>query len=121
MQLLETGMPRLWTDQQLPKADKCFAKNTGKTKVSRHPNPIKLEDLVSAFFILGIGFSLALLSFMVETLTHIYFRHRKANLENHKNILITKIRRAHHVVVAIAATNFNSKNTACTNLRESES
>lgn len=51
-----------WLKNNLPSVDKCLA----KSKESARQKPIKLVDLTSAFFILGIGVSLALFSFFME-------------------------------------------------------
>jgi ionotropic glutamate receptor len=56
-----------WLKNNLPYVDKCLA----KSNESARQKPIKLVDLTSAFFILGIGVSLALLSFLTEVF---YFR-----------------------------------------------
>lgn len=65
--LWETGLMMHWLKNNLPPVDKCLV----KSKDSARQKPIKLVDLTSAFFILGIGVSIALFSFLMEV---IYFR-----------------------------------------------
>lgn len=62
MQLWETGLSRFWAKSLLPRADECFARNTGKVKEAK----IKLSDLTSAFFIFGVGMSASLGYFVLE-------------------------------------------------------
>ncbi len=67
-QLWETGLSRFWVEQQIPRADQCFVRNDKATTSTRmHLAAIRLEDLTSAFFILGTGISLALFTFVMET------------------------------------------------------
>lgn len=65
MELWESGLVRFWIENipSIPKAPKCFVDT--KRQVTR-PVPIRLSDLISAFFILGIGIGLATLCFLLE-------------------------------------------------------
>ena len=74
MRLWETGLARVWADELVPiSAHRCSAK---KPKASTRQVGIKLVDLTSAFLILGIGFGLGLLSFLVEIITGRFVRIR---------------------------------------------
>ena len=75
MQLWETGLTNFWVENEMPKADQCFAKFV-KPSTSIRPSRIKLVDLTSAFLILGIGLSLAIFSFVVETIEGVRNRHQ---------------------------------------------
>ena len=57
MELWEAGIPSFSVKNAMPRADKCFAKT--KPQASSRQIPIQLDDLMGAFFILGIGLSLA--------------------------------------------------------------
>ncbi len=67
VQLWETGLTRRWVEQAISyrKADKCFVRKE-KAQTSALQVAIKLEDLSSAFFILGIGVALAILTLLAE-------------------------------------------------------
>jgi ionotropic glutamate receptor len=65
MELWESGLVRSWINNihSTPKAQQCFADTKrGVTRVV----PIRLSDLISAFFILAIGIGLATLSFLLK-------------------------------------------------------
>lgn len=65
--LLETGLVLHWKLQRVSlnqKADQCFRKDE-KPKANK-PTSIRLKDLTSAFFVLGIGIALAIASFLIE-------------------------------------------------------
>ncbi len=64
MELWETGLPAYWVKNSIPRAPKCFE----KTEIRRTaiPKPIRLDDLAGAFFILGVGVSLAAFFFLAE-------------------------------------------------------
>jgi hypothetical protein len=64
MELWEAGIPPFSVKKALAGAEKCFAKT--KPRASSREVPIRLADLMGAFFILGIGMSLALFAFLVE-------------------------------------------------------
>jgi hypothetical protein len=61
----------------IPRAPKCFSKTIQRSVMSRQ-DPIILKDLMSAFFILGIGLGLATFAFIIEKI--IYFRSRRTSL-----------------------------------------
>ena len=63
MELWETGLPPFWTKNALPPAPMCFvkAKSNTSSKVA-----IRLNDLTGPFFVLGIGLSLAIFTFLME-------------------------------------------------------
>lgn len=69
---------KYWLDTNLPNVDKCLVKK----KESAAQKPIKLVDLTSAFFVLGVGLSLSLICFVSE---RIYFNlhRRKVNRTLH--------------------------------------
>jgi hypothetical protein len=64
MELWEAGIPPFSVKNAMPGAEKCLAKT--KPRASSREVPIRLADLMGAFFILGIGLSLALFAFLVE-------------------------------------------------------
>ncbi len=67
VQLWETGLARFWVEKLVPRADQCFVRNEkAGTSAHMHLAAIQLEDLTSAFFILGTGISLALFTFVIE-------------------------------------------------------
>ena len=71
--LWESGHVRFWVQDAIPRADQCFA-STKRTQHLARQVPIRLSDLTSAFLILGIGFGLALFTFVLE------FTHAKCQL-----------------------------------------
>ncbi len=75
MDLWETGLPRHWVINFVPQApNKCLAKkNLKKNSVRR--GAIRLDDLMGAFLILGVGVGLATLVFVLEKI--IYFRSQR--------------------------------------------
>lgn len=82
VRLWETGLTRYWTNNLTPTnkgADQCFVKskdvNSSVSQVG-----IKLQDLASAFLILGVGIGVSLLSFLMEILASKQFLIK----ENHK-------------------------------------
>jgi hypothetical protein len=77
MLLWESGLLPFWVKSITPRAPKCFSKTNQHSVMSRQ-DPIILKDLMSAFFILGIGLGLATFAFLVEKI--IYFRSRRTSL-----------------------------------------
>ncbi|XP_046447217.1 glutamate receptor ionotropic, kainate 2-like [Daphnia pulex] len=65
MELWETGLPPFWVKNGMPRAPKCFAKRKSGENSARQ-GAIRLDDLSGAFLILGIGFGLATLAFLLE-------------------------------------------------------
>ena len=74
MLLWESGQLPFWVNNGVPQASKCFAKSNPRKNLSRQV-PIQLKDLMSAFFILGVGLSLAVFAFLVEKISY-YFKGR---------------------------------------------
>ena len=75
MELRENGLLDYYSNQGLyvpgsGGADQCFKKKKNSAKNV----PIKLVDLTSAFFILGIGTGLAILCFLLELIVGKYKR-----------------------------------------------
>jgi len=64
MELWEAGIPQFSVKNAMPGAEKCFAKT--KPRASSREVPIRLDDLMGAFFILGIGLGLAMFAFLIE-------------------------------------------------------
>lgn len=62
-----------WVKSNMLNVEECLVE---QKKESARQKPIKLLDLTSAFFILGIGTSLALLAFLIELGVSLYLRHR---------------------------------------------
>jgi hypothetical protein len=75
MLLWESGQIPFWVNGGVPQASKCFAQSNPRRNLSRQV-PIQLKDLTSAFFILGVGLSLAIFSFLVEKISY-YFKGRQ--------------------------------------------
>lgn len=73
MLLWESGQFPYWTNKVVPQSPKCFIKENPRNNVSRQV-PIQLKDLMSAFFILGVGLSLATFVFIVEKIIHFRVR-----------------------------------------------
>lgn len=72
--LWETGLMEYWLQQNLPRVDKCLVKHEDYASQV----PIKLVDLTSAFFVLGLGIFLSLFSFLIELICFkIRYRYRK--------------------------------------------
>lgn len=65
-------MTKYWLKNVIVKADECLDINSNKRTLIKQVS-IKLEDLASAFFILGAGAGLAFVSFLTETVTSYYF------------------------------------------------
>jgi len=59
----EAGFTNFWTQKYLPSMDRCKLENQDQ---GGKPTPITLMQLSSAFAILLIGISLALLAFLFE-------------------------------------------------------
>nr|CAH0102497.1 unnamed protein product [Daphnia galeata] len=74
MLLWESGQIPFWVNGVIPQAPKCFTQSNPRRDLSRQV-PIQLKDLMSAFFILGLGLSLATLVFLMEKI--IYFKGRR--------------------------------------------
>ena len=72
IELWETGLPPFWMKNELPRAPKCFAKS--KSETTSKKAPIRLNDLIGPFFILGIGLGLATFAFLLEV---IFFKYRQ--------------------------------------------
>ena len=76
--LWETGLMIHWIRTNSPSmnVDRCLA----KSKDSARQKPIKLVDLTSAFFILGIGTGVAMIRFLYELIYfHFYQRRLRSN------------------------------------------
>jgi ionotropic glutamate receptor len=69
MLLWESGQLPFWVNGVIPRAPKCFTQSNPRRDLSRQV-PIQLKDLMSAFFILGLGLSLATLVFLMEKIIH---------------------------------------------------
>lgn len=76
--LWETGLSPFWIKNITNyAAEKCFDKNQMEAKKSVNPQvPIKLGDLLSAFFILGAGIGLSIASFILELITGKFIRQK---------------------------------------------
>ena len=72
IELWETGLPPFWMENEMPQAPKCFAKT--KSETTSKKAPIRLNDLIGPFFILGIGLGLATFAFLLEV---IFFKYRQ--------------------------------------------
>lgn len=73
MELWETGLPPFWVKNGMPRAPKCFAKRKSGENSARQ-GAIRLDDLSGAFLILGIGFGLATLAFLLEKIVGFNYR-----------------------------------------------
>lgn len=84
MALWETGLIDFWTREAMNArgGEKCLAPSSTLSKPKLVP--IKLIDLTSAFFIIGIGIGVSVLVFLIELITAKYKReskHRKGVME----------------------------------------
>ena len=72
MALWETGLIDFWTREAMNArgGEKCLAPPNTKPKLV----PIKLVDLTSAFFILGFGIGVSILTFLIELIVAKYKR-----------------------------------------------
>ena len=71
MELRENGLLDYYSNEDVPgsrESDKCFKEQNKSAKNV----PIKLVDLTSALFILGIGFGLSILCFLLELIVGKY-------------------------------------------------
>lgn len=59
----EMGLNTVWRKKHIPNIDKCMLDNQDK---DRKPTPITLSQISSAFVVLGIGFAVAALTFLLE-------------------------------------------------------
>ncbi len=83
MELWETGLVRFWVKEVSPNAEKCYP--TKGQKKSARQVPIYLSDLISAFFILGVGLGMAKLAFILELLNKKWHTARKVGIVAAKN------------------------------------
>lgn len=71
IQLAETGLHKFWMYHSFKLPHQCLVKSNSKAKVA----PIPLADLVSAFFILGVGTASSFFVFLVELVVFRYLRY----------------------------------------------
>ncbi len=67
LQVWETGLGNFGVDQLTRGGEQCLTK---KRKKSVRQAGIKLEDLTSAFLMLGVGVGLASICFLIEIITY---------------------------------------------------
>lgn len=81
MTLWESGLPKFWVNGVTPRHE-CLAKTKprrfSQTNHRRLLVPIKLNDLMGAFLILGIGTGLATFVFLAEKIIH--FRRQRMSI-----------------------------------------
>nr|CAH0112523.1 unnamed protein product [Daphnia galeata] len=76
MKIWETGLPNYWKKISIHQAPKCFS---NRRPEAAKKMPIRLNDLLGAFLILGLGFGLATLTFFIENIFMFYhFNHNNA-------------------------------------------
>ena len=63
------GLMEYWKKWSSMNIDMCML---GKTKAEGKPKPIKLVELSSAFFVLGVGIALSTFAFLIERLVHLF-------------------------------------------------
>lgn len=61
------GLVEYWKKRSSMNIDMCML---GKTKAEGKPKPIKLIELSSAFFVLGVGIALSTVTFLIERFVH---------------------------------------------------
>lgn len=82
MYLWETGLTRYWVDHLTPKrADQCFPEKKDPNS-SIVTNKIKLQDLTSAFLILGIGIGISVVCFLIEIILSNIKKHSEERMQN---------------------------------------
>ena len=64
MRANEAGLVDFWKKKHIPSMDRCKLEN--QDKKDRRPTAITLAQLSSAFAILGVGTTLALLAYIFE-------------------------------------------------------
>jgi hypothetical protein len=69
MKVWETGLPNYWKKVSIHQAPKCF---TNRRPEAAKKMPIRLNDLLGAFLILGFGLGLATLTFFTENIIMFY-------------------------------------------------
>ncbi|KAK4019074.1 hypothetical protein OUZ56_001104 [Daphnia magna] len=74
VEVWETGLPSRWTNEVIPQAPQCFAKEKPRANLTGQ-NPIRLTDLMGAFLILAVGIGLATIVFLLEKI--IFFKNRR--------------------------------------------
>ena len=84
MKTMEAGLIEYWKKRgtyKLLKMEICEVKNIDESqKLGGKPTPIKLIDLSSAFFVLGIGYTLLVLVFLLEKITSLICKFKMENL-----------------------------------------
>ena len=63
------GLMEYWKKRNIMNIDMCML---GKIKAERNPKPIKLIELSSAFFVLGVGITLSTFVFLIEKCFHFF-------------------------------------------------
>ncbi|XP_045025966.1 glutamate receptor ionotropic, delta-1 [Daphnia magna] len=74
IEVWETGLPSHWSNEVIPRAPQCFAKEKPRANLAGQ-NPIRLTDLMGAFLILAVGVGLATIVFLLEKI--IFFKNRR--------------------------------------------
>lgn len=85
MKTMEAGLIEYWKKRstyKLLKMEMCEVKNMmdEKQKLGVKPIPIKLIDLSSAFFVLGIGYTLSVLVFIIEKIMSLIYKLKTESL-----------------------------------------
>ena len=66
--MIDTGLVDFWSSKYIPPKNKCSDPGGHRQATSK----LTLYDLESAFFILGVGALLALLTFIGELFIHLF-------------------------------------------------
>ena len=75
MQLSEAGLLNHWMDESFEKRDRCLKKFKDKTPTSPR---LTLQNMSSPFFVLVIGYILALVAFIGEKIANFLFNKKPA-------------------------------------------
>jgi len=65
---MEAGLVDHWKKVYIPSIGQCDLNNYQKSQ--KKTKPIRLIELSSAFFVLGIGLGLSILAFLMERIIH---------------------------------------------------
>lgn len=72
MEMWQSGLVTFWVTNVVADAPQC-SKKTKAHKDMALQNPIRLQDLIGVFFVLGLGLSISTLVFFLESLHSMRF------------------------------------------------
>ena len=75
--LMEMGLMDYWIKKYTPRIDQCLLNNRKSTNPRQ--SSLDLRSLSSAFAVLGIGFAISFLVFLLEQITSLAIRRHRNN------------------------------------------